>query len=293
MPVSRLLSRPGRVAAALVGGGLVAFALPACQPLPHAALVVGDGSRVNVSQSSIRAGKDSFTVLSHDRSATTGSNITLFRLNHGATLARVAADLRDEFSQTPATAAKGTTELVRDITATGLADVTGGTVEAVTATLTPGTYYLMDLAKFTGVGSPAFTPLVVTAGERPAALRGNFSVLATGADRFIAPNIWPHTGSYTFTNTAADTLHFMILNRVKPGTTDTQVQAYFDSHVQTPPPFGLPGPTGGNDVVSPGHTIQVAYNLPRGTYVALCFIADPTTGIPHAFMGMHKVVKLV
>jgi hypothetical protein len=61
----------------------------------------------------------------------------------------------------------------------------------------------------------------------------------------------------------------MSIQPVKRGMTHAQVQAYFDSHVQTPPPFAADGPFGGNDVVSPAKTIQVNYNLPRGTYVLL------------------------
>ena len=36
----------------------------------------------------------------------------------------------------------------------------------------------------------------------------------------------------------------------------------------------------------------MTYNLPPGTYVLLCFIADDENGMPHAFMGMHKVIVL-
>ena len=36
----------------------------------------------------------------------------------------------------------------------------------------------------------------------------------------------------------------------------------------------------------------MSYNLPKGTYVLLCFVADDLTGMPHAIMGMHKVVVL-
>lgn len=36
----------------------------------------------------------------------------------------------------------------------------------------------------------------------------------------------------------------------------------------------------------------MAYNLPAGTYVLLCFVADDVTGMPHALMGMHKVIQL-
>jgi len=30
---------------------------------------------------------------------------------------------------------------------------------------------------------------------------------------------------------------------------------------------------------------MVSYNLPRGTYVLLCFVADDMTGMPHAIHG--------
>ncbi len=287
MRTNRLLSRPVRLASVAVSGGLLTIGLTACQPLPHAALVVVDGTRVAISQSTIKAGLDTFTVVNNNKSG--GTNITLFRLKGTATLTRVAADLKDEFGQ--ATAAKGTRELVRDIDAVGLADV-AGTTETVTTHLTPGTYYLTDLANFQGVGSPAFTPLRVTPGSGNGPLHGNVYVQGTSTDRFIAPSSWPRIGSYVFTNTS-HTLHFMDLQPVKRGTTDAQIQRYFgSSSSQGPPPFFLNGPSAGNDVVSPGNSVRVGYNLPAGTYVLLCFIADESTGAPHAIMGMHKVITL-
>ena len=36
----------------------------------------------------------------------------------------------------------------------------------------------------------------------------------------------------------------------------------------------------------------MTYDLPRGTYVLLCFVADEVTGEPHAVMGMYLVVEL-
>ena len=50
MTVRRLFSRPARCLSVGVSAGLVAIGLTACQPQPHAALVVGDGSHVNISQ---------------------------------------------------------------------------------------------------------------------------------------------------------------------------------------------------------------------------------------------------
>ena len=146
----------------------------------------------------------------------------------------------------------------------------------------------MDLAKFSGTGNPVTTTLRVTGHGRPGPLHGSVYVTPTSADRFVAPRVWPHRGTYLFHN-VADTIHFMAIMPVKPGTTDAQIQAFFNSG--GPPPF-INGPSGGNDVVSPGKTIAVSYNLPRGTYVLLCFVADDVTGIPHAIMGMHLVIRL-
>ena len=288
----RSVGRTVKALSVAAGVALAAFGLSGCQPQPHSVLVVGDGTRVALGQSTVQSGIDSFAVVSNNHTPGSGSNITLFQLKSGATAAQLGADLRDEFSQTPATAAKGTRELTRDVNAFGLADVSG-TVETVTANLLPGTYYLMDLANYTGTSNPILTPLHVTAGSARGPLHGNVSVRATGTDRFaVSSTSWPHQGSYVFANTDSTSIHFMVMQRAKPGTTDAQVQAYFNSHSQSPPPYALPGPSGGNDVVAPGNTIRVAYNLPAGTYVLLCYIADATTGMPHAVMGMHKVVTL-
>jgi hypothetical protein len=36
----------------------------------------------------------------------------------------------------------------------------------------------------------------------------------------------------------------------------------------------------------------IGRHLAPGTYVLQCFVADDVTGMPHAIMGMHKVVTL-
>ena len=54
----------------------------------------------------------------------------------------------------------------------------------------------------------------------------------------------------------------------------------------------MQSPAMGTDVLTPGTSMKLTYRLHRGTYVLMCFIADDKTGMPHAFMGMHKVVHL-
>ena len=184
------------------------------------------------------------------------------------TLAKVFADLREEFSSNPATAAKGTRDIVRDVSLFGLADVVPGYPEVVTENLRPGTYYLMDLAKFTGVGQPEIIRLFVTGNDRGSSLHASVHVTTTSADRFIGPRSWPHRGTYLFHN-AADTIHFMAVAPVKAGTTDKQIQAFFDSHSQSPPPFFRNGPSGGNDVVARKDPLGVLQPAARHLRAAL------------------------
>jgi hypothetical protein len=258
--------------------------------------VVGDGSSVHLDHATVWSGSIRFAVSTTNKSTPNGggSDITLFRIKPHKSMADLMKGFNDEFSQK--TAALGTRELTAAATFRGLADVVAHSPVVVTEYLSPGTYYAVDLAN-PPMGAPHLTTLTVKEAkdrmhiEQDSDLASQVTVKATSADRFIAPRSWPHEGTYTFRNTS-DTLHFMALEPVKAGTTDEQVQKYFDSHVQTPPPFMTMGPGGGNDVVSPGYSLQVSYDLPKGTYVLLCFVADDKTGMPHAFMGMHKVVVL-
>jgi len=288
----------------LAAAGTLAIASPAAahgHRSGHAShgttvMVHGDGTNVTLSRSSVHAGRISFKVDSSNPTPGAGSQITLFRLVGHATLDTFKADLGDEFSSDPVTAAKGTRELNRDIRAFGLADVVTGNPAIVTERLTAGRYYLMDLGTKPGPTGPAFTTFTVRYSGRDLPDRQGDSrhgpvVKLTSADRFISPRTLPARGTVTVRN-VADTIHFMSIAPVKKGTTDKQIQAYFDSKSQDPPPFGVDGPSVGMDVLSPGRQLQLTYNLPPRTYVLMCFIADDVTGMPHALMGMHKVVTL-
>jgi hypothetical protein len=64
----------------------------------------------------------------------------------------------------------------------------------------------------------------------------------------------------------------------------------------TPPP-GLPSPEAFEEVaeitaLSAGRSVAVEFDLEPGTYVALCFIPDRETGVPHAAMGMIKIISV-
>jgi len=292
-------SVPKAALALLATGGLLVLGMPSALAdgsageIQQTVHVVGNGTSVWIDHSTIQSGSIRFAVSSTNPPTQQGggSTVTLFQPKSGVSLNRFRADLADEFSRYPKVAADGTRELVADIRVFGLADVVPGSPEVVTRFVAPGTYYLMDL------GNSVLPPHLTTLTVRPAGARieqdsdlaSQVSVQATSADRFIAPRNWPHEGTYTFTN-VSDTLHFMSISRVKAGTTDQQITDFFNG---TNPnvPF-LPGPSGGNDVTSPGQTLQLSYDLPAGTYVLTCFVADDVTGMPHALMGMHKVVVM-
>lgn len=270
--------------------------------------VTGNGSTVSLSRWRIDEGAVNFHVATTN-SGPGGSQISLFRLLGKATVNTFKKDLAHEFSSNPKIAAKGTRELNRDVSAYGLADVEKGRPASVRVDLPPGTYYLMDLGSFFGPMGPSGTPnpkltrLVVRGDEHDGWRHGSArwhedssdrhtpTVWLTSSDRFVGPSRLPARGSVTFRN-VGDTLHQALLSPVKKGTTDKQIQAYYDSHVQTPPPFALDGPTVGLDVLSAGNHATMTYSLPPGTYVLQCFVADDVTGMPHAMMGMHKVVVL-
>ncbi len=222
-----------------------------------------------------------------------GAAITLFQLNKGVTLAQAARDAKEEFSNDPRIAAKGTRDLNRDITFYGLADVMPGQSASVTERLYDGTYYAADVNTPGGQTFKDVVTIKVTeGGDEHARLDTDdlASVWLTSADRFAVKGHLPANGSVLVRN-VGDTIHFMQIQPVAAGTTDAQIQAFFDSGFQGPPPFSN-GPSVSMDVLSPGHQLVLSYSLPKGTYVLLCFVADDQTGMPHAFMGMHKVVKL-
>ena len=301
----------------LAAGGLVGMGVSSASASPRGPWlqvvdVTGNGASVQLSQNSVGAGPVQFRVSSTLSSASgESSEITMFRPKHGASLATVLSDFQEEFAPDPSTDAKGTRDLTRDAEFVGLADVSQEDPMLVTESLDPGQYYVFDAGKTPPTGPGSLTPFTVTPSHRDHHGRDDgdgdrdhgdhrdgphsaFTVKLTSADTFSAPRHWPHRGTVTVAN-VSDTLHFMNLVPVQAGTTDQQVQQYFDTSMGSnqPPSFIDPSrPSGGADVQSPGRSLQLTYDLPAGTYVLLCFVADDQTGMPHAAMGMHKVVVL-
>lgn len=80
-------------------------------------------------------------------------------------------------------------------------------------------------------------------------------------------------------------VHHMILFRVAEGNTVADVMAFMQNEGPPagPPPFSAAGSV---NVLSPDQRNFVAFDFEPGSYVALCFIADYETGVPHVAKGM-------
>ncbi len=228
-----------------------------------------------------------------------GRQLQIFRPHPGVGPDQVLHDFAQAVSHDPATSAAGIRAARADAEALGGALVTPQVPVTVSEDITPGTVYLVDFSEI--LAHPEVTPPVKAlelcgdeGGRLPRFPHGIVIQQETAAGpRFQTEDVRDADGDFLVHNSAPE-LHEMQLQPVAPGTTDDQVQAFFDSLVQgnpIAPPFT--GQPVGLGVISPDRdAVFHAHDLPPGTYVLLCFVPDDQLGVPHAFLGMHKIVQL-
>jgi hypothetical protein len=93
--------------------------------------------------------------------------------------------------------------------------------------------------------------------------------------------------------------HFIGMGRVPDGTTMDDVMALF-SMFENPEATPAPGALSFENLVivldtadqSAGVTAWYTVDLEPGTYLAVCFVPDPETGLPHAMLGMTQLVEV-
>ena len=115
------------------------------------------------------------------------------------------------------------------------------------------------------------------------------TIVAQTNRRWGGDSVLPANGDVTFQNVSTESPHFLVLNQVKPGTTRKQVIRALQSN-SGPGPFLSHEQD--SDLISGGQAMVVHLHLPAGTYAEMCFFPDPKTGMPHALMGMVRIVKL-
>ena len=150
-----------------------------------------------------------------------------------------------------------------------------------------------------GEGDQPPTPFTATAGSPTAQTEPNASVTVTETEfAFNGLDGAIPAGQQTWkvVNSGAQP-HMLALLSVPAGTTmDQLMQAISMPENATPVPGGLNpaevGNAGGVLLQSTGTTVWPILNLPAGTYVAICFVTDPKTGMPHAMEGMVSIFEV-
>lgn len=95
---------------------------------------------------------------------------------------------------------------------------------------------------------------------------------------------------FAFRNNAKE-IHFLSLSGVKDMTTDSMVKKAFAAP-EGPPPKWFTDWSFNFDVISPGVRVAIKHTVPTGKYLVDCFIPSETDGMPHALMGMWKLVTV-
>jgi hypothetical protein len=296
---------------ALVIGGVLATAAPANADTRAARAqgvwitVTGDGSHASISNDDVHPGWLKLNI-KDSTSPTIGAQVVVAQMRHGYSVNRLTADIGVQTNQssTPAQNAASTLDINKIAIALGGGDTFGSTRFFRSDTIWlpgRGSYYVINTGAKNG---PAVVGKLEARGrtlEVGAPHHSGIISLGNGtADTITLSGHMPAKGTVKVRNNG-DSVHLLQISKVADGVTDDQVQDEYDALMTgtfpTPgnDPAGLitpPAVNTGSDAVSPGHASLLSYNLPEGTYLLQCFVADTTTGIPHTFMGMHLIVHL-
>jgi hypothetical protein len=266
--------------AAAVTGSLASAAAAQAQtpaPVPTVTIHVNNGGIRLSGGNTITAGRTLFNVV-------TGKGdhlVNIARFHDGYGLRQFSQDIGKAFSgDTKAINRVDTHTVFR-----GGAEASPGKPGAFSVSLPRGRFLFLDQNTF------KYTWVTVVGKARPRQTLPNRSTISLYTYGFGAtPSRIPHAGWTLITN-KADQPHFLEMNRVKMSTTAAQVRRYLSSGGQGRPSFALAASTG-SGVLTQGQHQALRYNLPAGKYLLACYWPDRMTGMPHAFMGMWKLVIL-
>lgn len=226
----------------------------------------------------MRAGRVMFKVVAGDHH---GHELQLLRLHHGYTARQAQADFGKAFRGNVA----AVNRVDDHITFLGGAPARPGQPGWFSVNLHANRLMVVDQ------NGPAATVLRVHGkpASRPTVPHDSrITALSYGFD--LSSATIPAAG-WTLVSNHSDQPHFVVMNRVKPGTTRKMVRDYFNSGSQKQPPWALRASTD-TGVISPYRTQTFHYDLPAGRYLIMCFWPDDETGMPHAYMGMWHFVTL-
>jgi hypothetical protein len=84
--------------------------------------------------------------------------------------------------------------------------------------------------------------------------------------------------------------HELVVGKLKEGKTLADVMTFVQNEQQGEAPFEF---MGGAQVMATGYSNFVEFEFEAGEYVALCFVPDPATGLPHILLGMVRPFTVV
>lgn len=270
--------------ASLAGTAVTAEAAPTTSKAAAPIAVTIGASHVVSMPTTIQPGVNEFRVTTEAKQ----SGFQLAQFAEGYTLDEAIDDIEKGLEQGKMKAFK---RFEANVTLLGGAFLTDGQTKKVTLNLPAGTYYATDIAKNR---AGAFTQFTV-AGVDTGAVMPSGSTVRAVKDRKWAknPKAIARRGMLTFENFSSKN-HFVELTKLKKGKSVADYKAWIDgllSGEEGPPPVTAVSYASG--VVSPGKTVAMNYKLPAGKYVLACFWPDADMeGMPHAFMGMYRSIKL-
>lgn len=263
-------------------GGTAGAAGPAAARETAAGLVpvsIGAGGVVTM-PSVVAPGVTTFKITTTRRS----SSFQVLALAPGYTVEQAETDVENGLEKGRLRALK---RFEANTTLLGGATASSDRAGKLAVDLDPGTYYALDTNK---TGSP-WLPFTVSGADTGATMPADATIKAIDSTTWSKrPAAIPRSGWLRFRN-RADQFHFISLVRLMPGKTVEDFAAFLEEESGPPPvDFRFSLDTG---VISPGHDMATKYRLPRGNYVLACFWPDASMGgMPHAFMGMYRLVKV-
>jgi hypothetical protein len=168
-----------------------------------------------------------------------------------------------------------------------------GTKAEVVVYLTPGEWILAPdpesgvMPTTMQVGGDAMAPVDVAA-DITAQVK-NFHI--------ILPDVIPAGDSvWTITN-KGDQPHELLIARTPRRLTLEEADIILNLPEGELPPEGVPDPSqfeeiGGMAPISKDQTVSIELTLEPGAYVAVCFMPDKDTGMPHALKGMAVIFEV-
>lgn len=279
-----------------LAGGLVLLAGGLTAGSAQATVAVDSGSRGMVAVSitaahnvvlpaTIQPGVNQFRITTEAKS----SGFQLLQLADGYTLDDAIADVDNGLDKGKIKALK---RFEANTTFFGGVFIPMGKVGKVTVNLAPGSYYAADIERNRPSAFTAFT----VAGADTGATMPEGSTIRAVKDATWAknPKSIARRGMLTFENFSSSN-HFIGLVKLNRGKTVKDFGDWLEAQMEGrngPPPVNF-GKAFDSGVVSGGQTVAMNYRLSRGNYVLICFWPDADMGgMPHAFMGMFRGIKV-